>query len=298
MHEDMSTLLNRGYGTWTRNMVIAVPFILDLMATFLFSIFAIILFVIVFVMPEIASSTVADNVPPEVYLEILSSLLKENILLFIAGTLFLLILFLLIGSFFEAGAIGMCRLALLSGDTSIGQMWSSARHHVLNLLLAKTLVGLIIMAGVIFLVPGVLSSGGLETLATDPTSTGSVLIALGAIAWFLYALVAGILLFFVEYALVVDDLDPISALEKSLDFFRSNKISVITIIGIIVAISLALEIFGSAISSIDTLADIWSLLYLFISVLVIRPLTTIWITRMYMDHTGKELYSFDMYAFE
>lgn len=298
MHEDMSTLLNRGYGTWTRNMVIAVPFILDLMATFLFSIFAIILFVIVFVMPEIASSTVADNVPPEVYLGILSSLLKENLLLFIAGTLFLLIMFLLIGSFFEAGAIGMCRLALLSGDTSVGQMWTSARHHVLNLLLAKTLVGLIIMAGVIFLVPGVLSSGGLETLATDPTSTGSVLIALGAMAWFLYALVAGILLFFVEYALVVDDLDPISALEKSLDFFRNNKISVITIIGIIVAISLALEIFGSAISSIDTLADIWSLLYLFISVLVIRPLTTIWITRMYMDHTGKELYSFDTYAFE
>lgn len=298
MHEDMSTLLNRGYGTWTRNMVIAVPFILDLMATFLFSIFAIILFVIVFVMPEIASSTVADNVPPEVYLEILSSLLKENLLLFIAGTLFLLIMFLLIGSFFEAGAIGMCHHALLSGDTSVGQMWTSARHHVLNLLLAKTLVGLIIMAGVIFLVPGVLSSGGLETLATDPTSTGSILIALGAMAWFLYALVAGILLFFVEYALVVDDLDPISSLEKSLEFFRENKTGVIAIIGIIVAISLALEIFGSAISSVEALANVWSLVYLFISVLVIRPLTTIWITRMYIDRTGKELYSFDMYAFE
>jgi hypothetical protein len=298
MHEDMSTLLNRGYGTWTRNMVIAVPFILDLMATFLFSIFAIILFVIVFVMPEIASSTVADNVPPEVYLGILSSLLKENLLLFIAGTLFLLILFLLIGSFFEAGAIGMCRLALLSGDTSVGQMWTSARHHVLNLLLAKTLVGLIIMAGVIFLVPGVLSSGGLETLATDPTSTGSVLIALGAMAWFLYALIAGILLFFVEYALVVDDLDPISSLEKSLEFFRENKTGVIAIIGIIVAISLALEIFGSAISSVEALANVWSLVYLFISVLVIRPLTTIWITRMYIDRTGKELYSFDIYSFE
>lgn len=294
----MGTLLNKGYGTWTRNMVIAVPFILDLMATIIFSLFAVTLFVMVFVMPEIASSTIADNVPPEVYLGILSSLLKENLLLFIAGTLFLLILFLLIGSFFEAGAIGMCRLALLSGDTSVGQMWASARHHVLNLLLAKTLVGLIIMAGVVFLVPGVLSSGGLETLATDPASTGSVLIALGTIVWFLYALVAGILLFFVEYALVVDDLDPISALEKSLEFFKDNKISVITIIGIIVAISLALEIFGSAISSVEALANIWSLVYLFISVLVIRPLTTIWITRIYMDRTGKELYSFDMYAFE
>lgn len=298
MHEDMGTLLNKGYGTWTRNMVIAVPFILDLMTTIIFSLFAVTLFVMVFVMPEIASSTVADNVPPEVYLGILSSLLKENLLLFIAGTLFLLIVFLLIGSFFEAGAIGMCRLALLSGDTSIGQMWSSARHHVLNLLLAKTLVGLIIMAGVVFLVPGVLISGGLETLTTDPTSSGSVLIAAGTLAWFLYALIAGILLFFVEYALVVDDLDPISSLEKSLEFFRENKTGVIAIIGIIVAISLALEIFGSAISSVEALANIWSLVYLFISVLVIRPLTTIWITRMYIDRTGKELYSFDIYSLE
>ncbi len=298
MQEDLGTLLNRGYGTWTRNMIIAVPFILDLMATIIFSLFAITLFVIVFVMPEIASSTVADNVPPEVYLEILSSLLKENLLLFIAGTLLLLIFLLLIGSFFEAGAIGMCRLALLSGDTSIGQMWSSARHHVLNLLLAKTLVALIIMAGVLFLVPGALSAGELEALATDPTSTGSILIGLGTLAWFLYALVAGILLFFVEYALVVDDLDPISALEKSLEFFRDNKVSVIAIIGIIVIISLALEIFGSAISSVEALADVWSLAYLFLSLLVIRPLTTIWITRMYMDRTGKELYSFDMYSFE
>ncbi len=64
MYEDMGTLLNKGYGTWTRNMVIAVPFILDLMATIIFSLFAVALFVIVFVMPEIASSTVADNIPP------------------------------------------------------------------------------------------------------------------------------------------------------------------------------------------------------------------------------------------
>ena len=298
MHEDLGTLLNKGYSTWTRNMIIAVPFILDIMATIFFSLFAIILFAMVFVMPEIASSTIADNVPPEAYLEILSSLLKENLLLFIIGTVLILMLFLLIGSFFEAGAIGMCRLALFSGDTSIGQMWSSARHHVLNLLLAKTLVALIILAGVIFMVPGVLSAGGLETLATNPTSTGSILIGIGTLIWFLYALVIGIVLFFVEYALVVDDLDPISALEKSVEFFKKNTGGVLAIIGIIVFISLILEIIGSAISSVEALADVWSLAYLFVSVFVIRPLTTIWITRMYMDRTGKELYSFDMYSFE
>ncbi|MCC7577239.1 MAG: hypothetical protein KK926_10460 [Methanomethylovorans sp.] len=298
MHEGLGTLLNKGYRTWNRNMITAVPFILDLMATIIFSLFAVILFLMVFVMPEIASSTIADNVPPEVYLEILGSLLKENFLLFIACTLFLLLLFLFIGSFFEAGAIGMCRLALLSGDTSVGQMWSSARHHVLNLMLAKILIALIIMAGVVFLVPGMLSADELGSLGSNPTSTGSILIALGILAWFLYALVAGILLFFVEYALVVDDLDPISALERSLEFFRDNKAGVISIIGIIVAISLGLEIFGSAISSVEALSDVWSLVYLFLSVLIIRPLTTIWITRMYMDRTGKELYSFDIYAFE
>lgn len=298
MHEDLGTLLNKGYRTWNRNMIIAVPFILDMMATIIFSLFAVTIFLMIFVVPEIASSTIAGDVPPEVYLEILGSLLKENLLLLVAGALFLLILFLFIGSFFEAGAIGMCRLALLSGDTSVGQMWASARHHVLNLMFAKILVALIIMAGVVFLVPGILIAGDLGSLGSDPTSTGSILLAVGMLAWFLYALVAGILLFFVEYALVVDDLDPISALEKSLEFFKDNKAGVISIIGIIVAISLGLEIFGSAISSVQALSDVWSLVYLFLSVIVIRPLTTTWIARMYMDRTGKELYSFDIYNFE
>ena len=149
-----------------------------------------------------------------------------------------------------------------------------------------------------FLVPGILIAGDLGSLGSDPTSTGSILLAVGMLAWFLYALVAGILLFFVEYALVVDDLDPISALEKSLEFFKDNKAGVISIIGIIVAISLGLEIFGSAISSVEALSDVWSLVYLFLSVIVIRPLTTTWIARMYMDRTGKELYSFDIYNFE
>ncbi|AGB49238.1 hypothetical protein Metho_0999 [Methanomethylovorans hollandica DSM 15978] len=298
MHEDLGTLLNKGYRTWNRNMIIAVPFILDMMATIIFSLFAVTIFLMIFVVPEIASSTIAGDVPPEVYLEILGSLLKENLLLLVAGALFLLILFLFIGSFFEAGAIGMCRLALLSGDTSVGQMWASARHHVLNLMFAKILVALIIMAGVVFLVPGILIAGDLGSLGSDPTSTGSILLAVGMLVWFLYALVAGILLFFVEYALVVDDLDPISALEKSLEFFKDNKAGVISIIGIIVAISLGLEIFGSAISSVEALSDVWSLVYLFLSVIVIRPLTTTWIARMYMDRTGKELYSFDIYNFE
>lgn len=298
MHEDLGTLLNKGYRTWNRNMIIAVPFILDMMATIIFSLFAVTIFLMIFVVPEIASSTIAGDVPPEVYLEILGSLLKENLLLLVAGALFLLILFLFIGSFFEAGAIGMCRLALLSGDTSVGQMWASARHHVLNLMFAKILVALIIMAGVVFLVPGILIAGDLGSLGSDPTSIGSILLAVGMLAWFLYALVAGILLFFVEYALVVDDLDPISALEKSLEFFKDNKAGVISIIGIIVAISLGLEIFGSAISSVQALSDVWSLVYLFLSVIVIRPLTTTWIARMYMDRTGKELYSFDIYNFE
>ena len=298
MHEDLGTLLKKGYGTWTRNMIIAVPFILDLMATLLFALFAVFLFVMFFMAPAITSSTIANNVPPEVYLNILGSLLKENLLLFMAGTLVLLISFLLIESFFEAGAIGMCRLALLSGDTSVAQMWLSGFHNVVNLLLVKIMSGLIIMSGVLFLVPGALSAGGLGSLTTNPTSTGGILLGFGVLLWFIYALVAGILLFFAEYALVIDDLDPISALEKSLEFFRHNKAGVLAIIATIVAISLTLEMLGSAISSVEALADFWSLAYLFLSVLVIRPLTTIWITRMYLDRTEKELYSFDIYTFK
>jgi len=99
-------------------------------------------------------------------------------------------------------------------------------------------------------------------------------------------------------ALSVDDLDPISALQRSVLFFKDNKASVIGIIGTIISISLALQILGSAVSSVQFLANVWNLVYLFISVFVIRPLTTIWITRMYMARTGKTLYSFDQYLLD
>jgi len=300
MQEDLGTVLNKGYGTWTRNMIIAVPFIFDLLATIILSFLAAALFVIIFVMPEISSYAIAGNVPPETYLEIIRSLLEENLLLLIGGALLLLLLLLSVGSFFEAGAIGMCHLALSSGDTSLKQMLLSGRHHVLNLVLARIMVALIIMAGIIFLVPGVLTAGKLDTLTlvTDPTSAGTILMGLGLLAWFVYALIAVLSLFFVEYALVVDDLDPISALQRSVLFFKDNKASVIGIIGIIISISLALQILGSAVSSVQFLANVWNLIYLFISVFVIRPLTTIWITRMYMARTGKTLYSFDQYLLD
>ena len=200
-----------------------------------------------------------------------------------------------IQAYFTAGVIVMARIASEKGTTVLSDMFQPARENVINLLLVKILIFLIILSGIIFIVPGILAVGDIQTIISYPgeSITNSILLAFGLMMWILYAIVISIIFSFVEYSLVINRLDPISAIENGLRCMMDNKRDVISMWMVLIALSMITSVVGEMLSSIAFFETFWTFADLAISFAVIQPLTAVWWTRLYMDRTGKNLYNID-----
>ncbi len=293
MQQDIGTIINKGFGTWTRNLNISLPYILNFGINGLLALMAFVVFVAVFVMPELSSIGLDPaNISPEQMLSILSSVAVDHMMLIIAGIAFIMILMMFIQSYFTAGAIGMSKNAMETGDTHLNDMFFYGNQNVVNLFLTSILLALIMFAGIIFVVPGVLAVENLSMFLSNPeeTAASSVLLGIGFLAWMLYILVASIVLSIVKYALVVGNLDPMSALEIGFRFFMGNKFDILLVWLILISISVLIGIIGEGISSVPVLSTLWTFADIAITVAVIPPLTTIWWTRLYLSRTGRNIH--------
>ncbi|MDW7733406.1 MAG: hypothetical protein SCH66_13395 [Methanolobus sp.] len=301
MSEDIGTIIHRGINTWTRNLVICVPFILEVLVTVLLSMLAAFLFVMMFIIPVISGNNMdPEQLTPDAMLAILESLLSGNLLLLIAFGIVFLLVYTLIQSFFAAGAIGMSKEALEKGDTSVGDLSAYGTKNFVNLFLLKILISLLVLAGVIFLIPGFLTIGDIGTLFADPGKalTSTSLMVFGLLLWSFYILILSIVLIFVEYVLVIDHLDPVSAIENGISFFMSNKGSALVLWLLLIGISLLFLIIGELFSYNDLLSQVWTFVDFVLTVLVTRPLITIWWTRFYLSRNDRKLYSFKDYLLD
>ena len=293
MQQDIGTIINKGFGTWTRNLNISLPYILNFGINGLLALMAFVVFVAVFVMPELSSIGLDPaNISPEQMLSILSSVAVDHMMLIIAGIAFIMILMMFIQSYFTAGAIGMSKNAMETGDTHLNDMFFYGNQNVVNLFLTSILLALIMFAGIIFVVPGVLAVENLSMFLSNPeeTAASSVLLGIGFLAWMLYILIASIVLSIVKYALVVGNLDPMSALEIGFRFFMGNKFDILLVWLILISISVLIGIIGEGISSVPVLSTLWTFADIAITVAVIPPLTTIWWTRLYLSRTGRNIH--------
>ena len=186
----------------------------------------------------------------------------------------------------------MAEQAVSEGKTSIRVMWSAGRRHLRDMFAASILMGLIMLAGLIFLLPGILSLPleELKNIQAHPNAIG--LLALGAIFLLLYMLAMSLVLAIVPYALVVDILGPVGALKASIHFFSYNRFDVFILWIIVVAISLGLQMVVSTASAAgaEVVQGTLSILVSVVNVVVIAPLANVWWTRLYMSRTGKRLY--------
>jgi hypothetical protein len=208
-----------------------------------------------------------------------------------AFLLFILVVYL-VNSYFTAGGIAMAEQAVMEGKTSTKVMWSAGKRHFRDMFVASILMGLVMLAGLIFLLPGFLSLsfGELKNIQAHPNAIG--LVALGAIFLILYLLVMSLVLATVPYALVVDVLGPIGAVKASINFFNYNKFDVFILWIIVVAISLGLQmvVSSAAAAGSETVQGALSILVSVVNVVVIAPLANVWWTTLYMSRTGKRLY--------
>ncbi|MCZ7380363.1 MAG: hypothetical protein O8C64_02125 [Candidatus Methanoperedens sp.] len=218
---------------------------------------------------------------------IITSLLAFIILFFLIS--------LTIESFFNAGAIGMAREATETGKTGLTAMVEAGKKNVVNLFLADVLVGLLALAGIVFIVPGALKFDINQLLFPEKNGAPFLLIA-GIFLWVLYLLILGLVLAVFRYALVVDNLEPIDGIVTGFNFFKKNKSDVFVLWLILGIIIVAITIIGELMRFSPVMNMIWPLVNVFISVFVVAPLTTVFWVRLYMTRTGKEVYFNDLLA--
>ncbi len=293
MQEDIGTIINKGFGTWTRNLNICIPFVLNFVLNGLLMAVAFTIFVGLFIVPELSSAGLdPELISPDLIVEIFSSVFSEQIWAIIAGFIVIIPLMIFIQSYFTAGGIGMSKNAAETGNTHLKDMWHSANRNVFNLFLTNILIALIMLAGIVFIVPGALAVEDLDLLLANPTeAAGSMIwLTIGLLIWMLYIIAVNVMLSISEYALVVDKLDPITALETGFKFFLNNKFVVLFLWIILVALSVFISIIGEFVSSTQVFATIWTFVDLVISIAVIPSLTTIWWTRLLLDRSGRKMY--------
>ncbi|MDK2825514.1 MAG: hypothetical protein PWQ63_449 [Methanolobus sp.] len=300
MVEDIGTLVRKGFGTWTGNLNLCVPFILKIVASVIFFMFSMILFTILFIVPAMSGTIDSASMTQDEMLDLMYSVFYEHILVIAIFSIVLFAIYMIIDSFIMAGAIGMAKEALEKGHTSISTMFTTGKQNYLNLFFVNALIVLLILAGVIFLVPGLLSIDDINILLSnsDMATASLSLLALGVFLWVFYIIIISLLFFLVNYVLVADELDPITAIETGVSIVLSNKLASIGLWLVVMGISFVLGFIGQITSYVEILSQLWSLFDLLLSTIVIQPLITVWLTRFYLDRTERKLYSFEDYLLD
>ncbi|WP_440951504.1 DUF7847 domain-containing protein [Methanococcoides sp. FTZ1] len=292
MHEDLGTVLNKGFGTWVRNLGIAIPFIFNMLLSMLVLLMAFIILSFIVLAPFASGISDPSSLSPEETMEMIMPLFNESIGIVIVFVILTMLVMAFVQSYFTAGAVGMAKSACESGHTTLSDMFSYAHKNVINLLLAKIMVFLIILAGVIFMVPGALVTNDFGALMSNPENAlvSSAMLLFGFLLWVVYAVIVSIVLIPLEFCLVVDNLDPMSGLKKAYGFFKGNKLDVLLLFLVMISISVLSNLLSEVMSTIEAVGAVWAFISFILSIGVIQPLITVWWTRLYMSRSGKELY--------
>ena len=286
--EEMGEMIGKGFGVWRSNLNLCIPFLLSAFVTTLLALpFLAAFFMTLLPLDRMDVAMLQDEEDMQELLvqmqDSLAGLETEKMLMLAALFLALVVLLSLINAFFAAGAIGMARQAMDEGKANTRAMWSYGRGHFWNLFLATLLIGLINLAGLIFLLPALIAAP--MPLPADPQSMGALVA--GSLLLILYVLALSVILTAAPYALVLEGLGPVQAVLAAMKFFRYNKFDVVILWLVVAALSLSLEMISGAVSTGETAAgQALSLATGMASLLVVAPLSNLWWTRLYMNRKG------------
>ncbi len=289
--ERIGEVLRNGAYTWKQNPILCAPFVLDTFVRFLF--FMIVLAGLAAVIgtdmfmaigsgiSEIMQasqntgehSIEAAGAMVEVY-----QLVVPFIGVFIVALVIMGIGSALIRTFFEVGAVGMAKNATMTGTTRMNDLFWYGRRSTVSLFLANILIVLIFLAGIVFMVPGILLLD-----ASGSSGMAMAAFAIGIIVWIGYAIILSIGLAPVTYALVIDHTGPIEGIERGWKFFSSHKLDVFLMWLVVIAISMLIFTVGQIFFMHPVTTVIWQFVVTLINICILMPLITVWWTRLYLD---------------
>ena len=289
--ERIGEVLRNGAYTWKQNPVLCAPFVLDTFVRFLFFIIVLAGLAVVIgtdrfmsIGSEISEIMQALQNTGESSIEAAEAMVEVYQLVapftgvFIVALIILGIGSALIRTFFEVGAVGMAKNATMTGATRMNDLFWYGRRSTVSLFLANIVIMLIILAGIVFLVPGILlldvsGSGGMAMAA----------FAIGIILWIGYMIILSIGLAPVTYALVIDNTGPIEGIERGWRFFSDHKLDVFLMWVVMFAIFMSLGMIGQVFYMNPVTTVIWQFVSTLINICILLPLITVWWTRLYLS---------------
>lgn len=291
MVEDIGKIISNGFDTYTKNLNICVPFILDFLLALLITGFG-----FLFIFGSSLSSIMAARTTDALAL-ILLPIMAQHIIEIAILIPVISVFILLIQAYFTSGAIGMAIQATGYGKSSLSTMNDAGRKNLVNMFFTDVFFGLILLAGIVFIVPGAMKTD-ISQLMDLNNPESAVLFKVGLMLWGLYLVVVSIVLAIFRYALVAENLGPIESISTALKFFENNKGDIVQLFIILIVLSFVSVIIDNIVNSlsINLINILWSFISLFISLIVIAPLTTVWWVRLYMVRAGKNIYFNELLA--
>jgi hypothetical protein len=259
MVEDIGKIISNGFGTYTKNLNICVPFILDFFISILLA-----LLMAVFGMFFIIGSSLSDienATTPEAMALVMLPLISQHIIEIAILVAAILLVILLIQAYFTSGAIGMAIQATGYGKSSLSTMNDAGKKNLLNMFFAEILFGLISLAGIVFIVPGAMKID-ISQLMDSKNPESAALFFAGLMVWVLYIIVLSIVLAMFRYALVAENLGPIDSISAAFGFFKKHKGDVVLLFIFLIVVSFALFIVDQIMNSlsISIINILWSLI--------------------------------------
>lgn len=291
--EDIGKIISNGFETYTKNLALAIPFALNAVIT---GTLAIIVFGFgFFYLFGSSLSALGSASTPQAAAAILLPVITRHFYEIVILVIIYFLFFLFSQSFFIAGAIGMAQKATETGKSDLSAMIEAGKKNVVNLYLAEILVGLLALAGIVFIVPGAMKIN-LDQLLSGNNTDAVLLLAGGVFLWAIYIAILSLFLAVFSYALVIENLGPVDGIAAGFGFFKAHKSDVFLLWLVIGIILFVLMIADAIFGGIPVLNVIWQFASLIINFLIIPPLTTLWWVRLYMTRTGKKLYFNDLLA--
>jgi hypothetical protein len=281
MVEDLGSIIEKGFETWKKNLIICLPFVFTSILTVIVAgiiIFTTILATIPSLIPLL------ENLEPQDLISQLPPQLLQSIGIIIVAIIIAVLIGTLINAFFWAGAIGMAKEAIETGHTNLSHMLEYGRRKFVSLFFTDIIVGLISFAGIVFLIPGILyilPNVRTFLLGISEPPEGEIILAfvlfgLGLLVMIIYVVIISILLALPRYAVVIGDMGAIEGIKTGFRCFMRNKLAVFLLWLIVLAVSIIAGSFG-------VIPYIGGLISALLSVIVIEPLTAIWWSRLYLS---------------
>ncbi len=287
MVEEISKIISNGIDTYSRNLNLCIPFILNIVISGL-----VIFIIIIFSMVSIFSSfSFNEYKTPEALSIAVISTLAQNVYEIAALLLIALLIILVISAFFTSGAIGMAKQATETGRSGPSMMMEAGKKNFVNLFLADILFLLVALAGIVFIVPGIKNFD-----FNQPSDSTGILLIGGFLLWMVYLLILGVALAAFRYALVIESLGPVEGILAGINFFKKNLFDVIVLIVVTIFVGIVFAIIDQIMNLIPVINIIWIFISLIISICILNPLMTIWWVRLYMTRTNKQVYVNDLLA--